>query len=34
MANWKKHNNIISLLGLKQMGEFLKDDDDDDKDKI
>jgi hypothetical protein len=30
MANLKKQNNLLSLLGLKQAGEFLKDDGDDD----
>jgi hypothetical protein len=34
MANWKKHNNIISLLGLKPMGEFIKYDDDDNNAKV
>jgi hypothetical protein len=29
MANLKKQNNLLSLLGLKQVGEFLKDDGDD-----
>ncbi len=32
MANWKKQNILLSLLGLKQVGEFLEDDDDDDDD--
>jgi hypothetical protein len=28
MANVKKQNNLLLLLGLKQVGEFLKDDGD------
>jgi hypothetical protein len=30
MPNLKKQNNLLSLLGLKQVGEFLKDENDDD----
>ncbi len=32
MANWKKQNNLLFLLALIQVGEFLVDDDDDDDD--
>ncbi len=32
MANWKKQDNLVSLLALIQVGEFLVDDDDDDDD--
>ncbi len=31
MENWRKQNNLLSLLRLKQVGEFPKDDDVDDK---
>ena len=34
MANWKKQNNLLSLLALIQVGEFLVDDDADDNDKV
>ena len=34
MANWKNQNNLVSLLALIQVGEFLVDDDDDDNDKV
>ncbi len=34
MANWKKHNNLFSLLGLKQEGKFLEDDDEKDGEKL
>ena len=34
MANWRKQNNLLSLLALIQVGEFLVDDDADDNDKV